>query len=278
MMNSKHLSPAFKILLSILIVLLAFFFLFPTVWLVLTAFKPQQDVYAMPARILPSHLTLDNFRRAMELGDFVTFFRNTVFTTVLTVIGMILINTTSGYALAKFRFFGSGVLNVFFLALVMIPMETLMISLFQVIKSVGLYNSLWGIIIPLSASPVGNLIMRQYFLTLPDEMLEAARIDGASEYYILWKIAFPLGKPAIAVLTVFGFMWRWNEYIFPLIVISKPELYTLQLAISIFMTNPNILWGELIAMVTISIVPVVIVFLIFQRKFMGGLSAGSVKE
>lgn len=254
------------------------FFVFPVIWLIINSFKPESELYSIPATFTIHQPTLDNYTTAFSRGNFAVYFKNSTLITVITVFNMILINTASGFALAKYRFFVGRMLTVYFLALVMVPMEVMMLNVFIIIKNLGLYNSLWGIIIPLSASPVGQFIMRQYFLSLPNELLDAARIDGASEFFILKNIVFPIGKPAITVLAIFGFMWRWNEFIFPLIVISTPAKYTVQLAIAIFITNPTIKWGPIIAMSIITIIPIVVIFCFFQKQFLGGLTVGSIKE
>jgi alpha-1,4-digalacturonate transport system permease protein len=179
--------------------------------------------------------------------------------------------------LAKYRFKGDTILFVGFISTLMIPLEVIMIPIFRVISALGLYNSLWGIIIPPAATPTGVFLVRQYLLTVPDELLEAARMDGAGEWKIYWRIILPIAKPILAVLAIFSFMWRWDDFLWPLIVISKPELYTVQLALSNFIGEYNVDWGSLLAMSTITMIPVLIVFLIFQKQFVQGIVTTGMK-
>jgi alpha-1,4-digalacturonate transport system permease protein len=160
----------------------------------------------------------------------------------------------------------------------MIPLEVIMTPIFSVISKLGLYNSLWGIIIPPAATPTGVFLIRQYLLTVPDELLEAARIDGAGEWKIFWKLIVPIATPVISVLAIFSFMWRWDDFIWPLIVISDPTKYTIQLALSNFIGEYNVDWGSLLAMSVVTMIPILIVFLIFQKQFIQGMATSGMKD
>jgi alpha-1,4-digalacturonate transport system permease protein len=162
-----------------------------------------------------------------------------------------------------------------FISTLMIPLEVIMIPIFRVITKLGMANSLLGIIIPPSASPTGIFIMRQYILGIPDEIIEAAYLDGASEWNIFTRVIIPMSKPVIAVLTIFSFMWRWNDYLWPLIVLSDPKKYTIQLAISNLMGQYTVDWNSILAMGVIGIFPLLIIYFVFQKYFVsGGLSTG----
>ncbi|MFA6688255.1 MAG: carbohydrate ABC transporter permease [Sphaerochaetaceae bacterium] len=138
-------------------------------------------------------------------------------------------------------------------------------------------NSLWGIIIPPAATPTGVFLARQYMTTIPDSLIEAARIDGGGEWFVFRRIIVPMAKPIIATIAIFSFMWRWNDYLWPLIVISRNSKQTIQQALANFVGQLQINWSNLLAMTTITILPVIIVFLVFQKFFMQGISAGAVK-
>lgn len=163
------------------------------------------------------------------------------------------------------------------IATLMVPLQVIMVPIFLQLKSLGMLNTLWGIIIPPAATPTGIFLARQYMQTIPNSMIEAARIDGAKELHLFVKIILPLSKPIVATLTIFSFMWRWNDYLWPLIVITNNRLQTLQQALAGFVGQLQINWSSLLSMTTISMIPVVMVFLAFQRFFMTGISAGSVK-
>ena len=168
-------------------------------------------------------------------------------------------------------------LFIFFISVVMIPLEVVMTSVFKVIVTTGLFDNLWGLIIPAIASPTGVFLMRQYMLSIPDELIESARIDGCSEFQIFLRIIMPLARPAWSALAIFSFMWRWNDFIWPLIVISSPKNYTVQLAISNFSGEFSVNWENLLAMSVISIIPMLIIFLIFQKQFVEGISTTGMK-
>jgi alpha-1,4-digalacturonate transport system permease protein len=183
----------------------------------------------------------------------------------------------AGYALSKFRFKGENVIMLLILSTIMLPLEVIMVPIFSVLRFFGLYNSLWALIIPPAATPTGIFLMRQYLLTIPDEVIQSARIDGASEWRIFWSIILPNAKPAIATLAIFSFMWRWNDYVWPLIAINSPKKYTLQLAIANFSGEFGIDYNSIIAMSALAMIPMLIVFLIFQRQFVQGTVDSGMK-
>ncbi|WP_270167314.1 carbohydrate ABC transporter permease [Paenibacillus sp. SYP-B4298] len=260
-----------------LLVLLSLVWLFPVLWTVLSSFKNNTELYSFPPAFLPEVFSLEHFVTAFEKGNFGTYFMNSTIVTVVSTLLLLLINTMAGFALAKYRFKGDTLFLIGFISTLMIPLEVIMIPIFKVISSLGLYNSLLGIIIPPAATPTGVFLVRQYLLSVPDDLLEAARIDGAGEWKIFWRVVLPIAKPIIAVLAIFSFMWRWDDFLWPLIVISDPSKYTLQLALSNFIGEYNVDWGSLLAMSTITMIPVLVVFLIFQRHFVQGIATSGMK-
>lgn len=163
------------------------------------------------------------------------------------------------------------------MATLMIPLEVIMIPIFKVIVATNLYDNLWGLIIPAVASPTAVFLVRQYYVPIPNELMEAARIDGASEMQIFLRVMLPLAKPVVSVLCIFSFMWRWNDYLWPKLVINGKENYTLQLALANFSGEYSVDWNSLLAMSVISMIPVLIVFVTLQKYIIGGMTAGGVK-
>lgn len=257
--------------------ILSIFYIFPVVWVVISSFKGPSELYRWPPTVFPTDFTLSNFTLAFEKGNFGVFFLNSTLVAITSTLLLLLINSMAGYALAKYRFRGATFILIAFIATLMIPLEVIMIPIFKVISMVGLYNSLWGIIIPPAATPTGVFLMRQYLLTVPDDLLEAARMDGASEWRIYWRIILPIAKPILAVLSIFSFMWRWDDFLWPLIVINDPKRYTIQLALSNFIGQYDVDWGSLLAMKVVSMIPVLVVFLIFQKYFVRGMITSGVK-
>ncbi len=260
-----------------LLTLLALVVLFPVLWIVLSSFKAQSELFRQPMTLLPRAFTLQNYLQALSQGDFTRYFLNSLFVAITSTVLAVLFNVMAGYALAKYIFPGRDLIFGLMLSTLMIPLQVIMIPIFLQLKSLGLLNSLWGIIIPPAATPTGIFLARQYMVTLPNSMIEAARIDGAGEWYLFRRVILPLSAPIVATITIFSFMWRWNDYLWPMIVITDNKLQTVQQALAKFVGQLQINWAQLLAMTTVAIIPIVIVFFAFQKYFMTGISAGAVK-
>jgi len=260
-----------------LLVFLALVTLLPVLWVVLSSFKPQSELFRVPLTFIPQDWTLENYQSSLRAGNFPVYFSNTVFVAVVSTALTVLINLMAGYALAKYIFKGRDLIFTIMIATLMIPLQVIMIPIFLQLKNLGMLNSLWGIIIPPAATPTGVFLARQYLVTLPNSLIEAARIDGAREHTIFFRLIVPMSKPIVATIAIFSFMWRWNDYLWPLIVITDNRKQTIQQALANFVGQLQINWSDLLAMTTIAIIPVIIVFLAFQRFFFSGIAAGSVK-
>lgn len=218
-----------------------------------------------------------NYTELFEKFTFGRYLWNSVFITVVATALTLLVNSMAAFALSKYRFTGQKTVFVLIIATLMIPPTISLVPVFLVINSVGLLNNLWGVILPAIATPTGVFLLRQYMLTIPDELLEAARMDHASEWRIYWRIILPLAAPALAVLAIFSVMWRWNDFLLPLIVLSKSEVFTLQLALNAFQGELNTQWHYLLAMTVITLVPVTLVFAFLQRYITTGIASAGVK-
>ena len=263
----------FGVVLTVILVV----FLGPVLWVLSSAFKPSLQLFSYPPTIVPLHPTLQNFAKALHEGDFVRYFLNSGIVSITSTAVTLVISLTAGFALAKYRFFGDRIIFLLIMATLMIPLQVILIPIFVTLKQLGLINNLLGIILPPAATPTGVFIMRQYISTIPDSFMEAARMDGASEWGILWRIIVPLATPALAALAVFSFVWRWNDFLWPFLVINNQKLWTVQLALSNYVGQYNIDWPSLLAMTALAIIPTLIVFVALQRYFMAGLTAGGLK-
>jgi len=252
-------------------------FLFPVLWVLVSSFKSQTELFTYPLTIFPHHLTLENYTAAFRSGRFGVYFSNSIFVAVVSTAITILINTMAGYALSKYIFRGRDTIFFVMIATLMIPLQVIMVPIFLLEKNLGLLNTLWGIIIPPAATPTGVFLARQYMMTIPNSLIESARIDGGGEWFIFARIILPLARPIIATIAIFSFMWRWNDFLWPFIVISRQRKYTIQLALSNFVGQYNVDWSKLLSMTVIAIIPMVLVFLFFQKYFIKGLTAGGVK-
>ncbi len=257
--------------------LLFIIFLFPVFWIFLSSLKTQSELFTYPLTFFPEEPTLSNYVRAFQSGRFVTYIGNSSFVAVVSTFITVMINTMAGYALSKYRFRGRDTIFYVMIATLMIPLQVIMVPIFLLEKNLGLLNTLWGIIIPPAATPTGVFLARQYIMTIPNSLIESARIDGGGEWFIFQRIILPLAKPIVATIAIFSFMWRWNDFLWPFIVISQQKKYTLQLALSNFVGQYNVDWSSLLSMTVIAIIPMILVFLFFQKYFIQGLSAGGVK-
>lgn len=218
-----------------------------------------------------------NYTEIFAKFSFGKYLWNSVFITVVATLLTLLINSMAAFALSKYKFQGHKAVFVLIIATLMIPPTIILVPVFLVINSVGLLNSLWGVILPAVATPTGVFLLRQYMLTIPDELLEAARMDNASEWRIYWRIILPLSAPALAVLAIFSVMWRWNDFLLPLIVLSKSEVFTLQLALNSFQGELNTQWHYLLAMTVITLIPITLVFAFLQKYITTGIAGSGVK-
>lgn len=266
-----------KAIRYVLLSFLAAVFLFPVLWVVLSSLKPQSELFTYPLTIVPKAPTVANYVTAFASGDFLTYFKNSIFVSVVATVITVSINVMAGYALSKYYFRGRDLIFYLMIGTLMIPLQAIMVPIFLLLKGVGLLNSLWGVIIPPSASPTGVFLSRQYLLTIPDSLIEAARMDGAGEFLIFRRVIVPLAKPIIATIAIFSFMWRWNDFLWPFIVVSAKRKMTLQLALANFVGQYQINWANLLAMTVVTMVPMIVVFIALQKQFVAGLTAGGVK-
>jgi alpha-1,4-digalacturonate transport system permease protein len=222
-------------------------------------------------------LALSNYTDVFGKFAFGTFLWNSVFITVVATLITLLFNAMAAFALSKYRFGGRQAVFLLIISTLMIPPTIVLVPNFLVVSELGLLNSLWGVIWPAVATPTGVFLLRQYMLTIPDELIEAARMDNASEWRIFWRIILPLSAPALAVLAIFSVMWRWNDFLWPLIVLSRTEKFTLQLALNAFQGELTTQWHYLLAMTVITLLPITLVFGFLQRHITTGIAASGVK-
>lgn len=249
------------IALWVLVVLFAF----PLIWFLLSSVKPGGELFRYPLTFLPETWTFDGYAEAWDRVDFGLYFRNTLLVATITTTLTVFFSAATGFALAKYKAWWINVLFICILATTMLPTEVILTPTFAVIRDLGLYDTLAGIIVPSIVTASGIFMFRQFFLTVPDELMDAARIDGARELTIFFRIMLPLAKPIAITLAIFSFQWRWNDYIWPLIVLSDPDRFTLQVALRSLVGAENIDWTVLLPASVISIVPLALLFLVAQR-------------
>lgn len=219
----------------------------------------------------------ENYTEPLELFAFWTYLKNTVFVTCTATVLTLLLNAMAAFALSKYQFRGRNAIFVLILSTLMIPLSVVMVPAFIVIVGLNLSDNLWGVILSTAATPTGVFLLRQYMLTIPDDLIEAGRVDAASEFRIFWRIVLPLSAPALAVLAIFSVIWRWNDFLWPLIVLSSPENYTLQIGLNSFQGQFTVQWHYILAMTVVALLPVTIIFLFLQRYITQGVASSGVK-
>ncbi|MFJ3138158.1 carbohydrate ABC transporter permease [Streptomyces sp. NPDC086843] len=253
----------------------------PFLWMALSAFKTRRDLTASPPVWLPSEWTLSNFTALLDQLDMPRYFLNSLVVAILVTLCNLLFCSMLGYALAKLEFTGRSKVFGVVLAALMVPGNLLILPLYVLMTKFGLIDTYAGLVLPFAAGAFGVFLMRQFMQSIPDELMEAARIDGAGEWYIFWRIVMPLVKPALATLTIFTFLGSWNNFVWPLIATNDPDKYTLPVALATFANDPNRTVGGgngmLMAGSLLVVLPVLLVFVVLQRHFTQGIATAGLK-
>ena len=266
-----------RILLYALLVIGAIMALLPMVWMVSASLMPSGEASTYPPHFFPSRVTLDHYVDLFTRLNLGRYLLNSAFVAFVVTASSLAINSMAGYAFAKMRFRGRDRLFRTLSTGLVLPVQVAMLPLFLLLKNLGLINTYWGVIIPGLASIFGIFLVRQYALAIPDEMLDAARVDGASEFRIFWSIVVPGIVPILATLAIWTFLATWNDFMWPLIVLSDESRYTLPVALA-NLAGEHVQDTELMmAGSVITVVPVMLVFLFLQRYYIQGVMAGSVK-
>ncbi len=218
-----------------------------------------------------------NYTDPLRQFNFLTFLKNSVVVTVTATLITLLINSMAAFALSKYKFRGRNAIFLLIIATLMIPISVILVPVYLVITEIGWVNNLWGVIVPGAATPTGVFLLRQYMLTIPDELLDSGRIDGASEWRLYWQVVLPLAAPALAVLTIFSVMWRWNDFLWPLIVLNRSELFTLQLGLNAFQGELQVQWHYVLAMTVLTLLPITLIFAFLQRFITTGIATTGIK-
>ncbi|MFK0173801.1 carbohydrate ABC transporter permease [Streptomyces sp. NPDC090306] len=248
----------------------------PLFWMVLVAFSPLADLHSQHLRWWPSAVTLDNFRRVFRLPVW-TWTMNSTVITVLVVAITVSCNLLAGYAFAKMRFRGRNVLFLLMLSTMTVPVQVLMVPQFKLVSAMGLFGSFWAVILPASSTAFGVFLARQFMLGIPDEILEAARMDGAGRLRTFFTVVLPLCKPLVAVLSLLTFLSQWNDFAWPLTVLKDERLYTLSVGMQFVNGQYTADYGAIMALALLSILPMVVLFLCFQKYFVQGFARSGIK-
>ncbi|PZF79610.1 carbohydrate ABC transporter permease [Jiangella anatolica] len=250
----------------------------PFVWMVVSSVKPEAEVRSIPPTWLPETFTLENYRELFDRLRFPTYFMNSAVVAVVVTAGNLVFGSMLGYALAKLDFRGKRVVFALVLGTLMVPGMVTFVPLFVLVSNMGLTNTFPGLILPYLVGPLGVFLMRQYFLGLPDELIHAARVDGAGELRIFWSVMLPLTGPALATLGILTFLSSWNNFLWPLVVAQTEDMYTLPVALALYSVGQNATqYGLLLAGAVVVVVPVIVLFLAVQRYFVQGIAMTGIK-
>jgi alpha-1,4-digalacturonate transport system permease protein len=278
-MQGKKSSSIKKIAVTAIAVLISAIFLFPIIWLAMSSFKPSSELFKYPLNFFPEQFTVEHYVNVVKKG-FLQYVYNSFNVAIVATLITLFINSMCGYAFAIYRHEIKSANKIFgiFLLGTLVPGEAIMIPQFDVILKAGLYNNFWGIVLPTVTTTTGIFMYRQFFMSTPMALAESARIDGAGEWTIFRKIMFPLAKSTTVTLAIFSFMWRWNDYILPLLVLSDQKKYTIQVAIKNYIAPTGVDWNSIISASIISIIPVLIIFIILQKHIIGGIATSGMKN
>lgn len=277
MKRTRRIKPS-KICAYLLMVIHLVLVVLPLYIMVVTSFKTNKEVFKAPLA-LPSGLNLEGYEKVFRLNDFARFYLNSFIVTAAAILIFIFTGLLAAYAIARLRFRGSNFFYIYFLLGMMIPIRIGVLNMFRMFNSLKLSDSLFGLILIYSAMSIGFsvFIMTGFMRSIPIELEESAKLDGATNFRILWTIIVPIMKPAIATAIIYNFVPIWNDFYFPLIFIKTESLQTVPLAVTIFFGQYSTEWPTVFAALTIAAVPPLILYFIFSKQFIKGLTAGAVK-
>ena len=267
-----------SILFFILIALLVIIYISPFCVMFFTSFKTNSDAFTIPVKLLPREWVAENYPAAMATIPYFRYMGNTIFITVLSVMGQLIVTPMVAYSLSKINWKGSKIISGLLMATMMIPITVTMVPLYRIYSKLGLTNTYVPLILPTFLGKAFYIIItRQFFMGVPNSLIEAAKIDGANELQRYVRIALPLTKPVLTTVGIYAFLDAWSDYLMPMIFISKPDKYTLSLGLQQFMSEYSVDWARLMAAAMIFVLPVIILFAVFQKNFVRGVATSGLK-
>jgi len=266
-----------------LLVVIAIISLGPVVWMVSTSLKPEVQILTTEIRWIPETITFQNFQAVLERHNMVRWTFNSLFVAAAATLLVLVLDSLAGYALARMEFYGRDAIFIIILSMLFVPLQITVVPLFLIFSKMGLTNTYFALILPVGANVTGVFLMRQFFLTIPGELEDAARVDGANDFQIWWRVVLPLAKPALTAVTIITFLSTWNSFFWPLIVTRTDAVRTLPVGIAQFMSlRPGMAqaaqaFGQSMAGATIAALPPIVFFLVLQRYFIEGISMTGLK-
>lgn len=267
-----------KHVVTILLVLVALGMIFPMVWMLLLSVREYPEQYGSLPDIVAAPTVMTNYVDALRSDNFLGYFVNSLIVAVCVTAGNVVFCLWSGYAFARKRFRGKAVLFATILGVLVIPQQVIMIPLYRLMAEIGWLNTYWALIVPWLVTPFGIFLVRQYVQNLPSDIEDAARMDGAGEWYVMFRIVMPLARPVLTVLAIYTFLSNWNSFLFPFLFTNDEAHRTLPVGLAFYLGKQSIDWGHLMAGASISALPILVLFAVFQKRIIQGLTAGALKE
>jgi multiple sugar transport system permease protein len=276
MSAARPIRPS-RIALHAALLLILLGMIFPLVWMIVISLRERTADFSEFMPLLSGPFTLRNYIDVLTAGPFDRYFLNSFIVSAASMVGNVLFCTMVAYALARRKVFAKSFWLLTVVAVLMIPQQVVMIPLYRMMVTFGWLNTYWALIMPTLVTPFGIFLMRQYIMNLPAEIEDAARIDGAGDWAILFRVIMPLSRPMLVVLGVYTFLMTWNTFLYPFLFTNTESMRTLTVGLTFYLGNQSIDWGHLMASASISALPVIALFIIFQRQIIQGMTAGAVK-
>jgi sn-glycerol 3-phosphate transport system permease protein len=257
--------------------LVAFLVIVPLLYAISISFMKPEEIFANPRKLIPGSFYLENYKMALHSAPLFTFIKNSFIVSSIVTIGQICVCSLAAFAFVFFRIPGKNILFLFVLATMMIPSESIIIANYMTIGSWGWMDSLKGLTIPFLTSAMGIFLMRQYFLTIPKELYEAAKMDGCGNFRFFLQILLPLSRPAVGSLGVYTFLSTWNQYMWPLLITNKDEMRTVQIGVGMLQNAESQSFGVIMAGIVLVLIPSTLIFIFGQKQLVSGITSGSVK-
>jgi ABC-type glycerol-3-phosphate transport system permease component len=270
-------SHAQRIVTYMVLVIGTLMLLFPLVWSFSAALKSNNEIFVIPVEWIPRQFQWQNFILPFQEKPFVKYFGNSLLAAGSSVLVTLVIASLAGYSLAKYNYFGKRIAFLAILSTMMLPVQVLLVPLYLVVRDMGWLDTYQGLILPQAVNAFSIFLMRQHILSIPDDYIEAARLDGSSELGILWRVVLPMSKASLSAVAIFTFLGSWDSYVWPLVVVSRDELRTLPLGLSLFFSEYSSNYNQALAAALVIMLPVLITFIILQRQFVEGLSQSGLK-
>ena len=277
MVGNKLQIRVAQVLVNVVLLFAVFLLVMPYLYMISASFKEGSEIFSIPIKLLPEGLYLGNYALLFGETNFPRWFLNSVFVSVSRMAIAVLVSVMAGYAFAKFDFRFKNLLFIFVLATLTLPIYVLIVPLYDMMVTLGWTDRYVALILPFAAQAIGVFLARQYLLSIPDEILDAARVDGASEWVVFWRVVLPISTPVMAVLGILFFTTAWNDFIWPLVVMTEDNKFPVALGLPTLLGPYSQEYGAVMAGSFLSTLPIIIVFLIAQRRFIEALTTGAVK-